>query len=277
MTPAVVDKMPWTPDFAVVHDGEGGRSVTVLDASHGKDTAAAINSAFAKLVSICIERDLFHVLCRQHSEPSAVVGASYAQPVFVERFAAALFGLTSRGAHLVAYAADGGEKKVWVSRRSSHLYTYPGLLDVTVGGGVKCGVSPLETVVQESAEEASLPEDLIRRRARPRGVVSHMSITGADFKGEKGLVVPDYIYVYDIELPPDVVPRPHDDEVEAFYCMTIEELRAAMLRREFKPDSAAVLVQFLTTHGYLTAENEPDYVEISMRLHRMLPFRTRTS
>lgn len=275
MTPAVVDKMPWTPDF-VVHHSEG-RRVTVLDASHGKDTAAAINSAFATLVSICIERGLFHVLCRQHSEPVSIVGVGYSQPVFVERFAASLFGLMSRGAHLVAYTVDDGETKVWVSRRSSHLYTYPGMLDVTVGGGVKCGVSPFETIVQEAQEEASLPEDLIHQRARPRGVISHMSVTGEDFKGEKGLVVPDYIYVYDIELPHDVVPRPHDDEVEAFYCLSIEELQAAMLRREFKPDSAAVLVYFLITHGYLTAENEPDYVEISMRLHRMLPFRTRSS
>jgi 8-oxo-dGTP pyrophosphatase MutT (NUDIX family) len=275
MTPEVVKKMPWTPDFAVHHDDR--RSVTVLDASRGVDTAAAINSAFAKLVSICIERDLFHVLCRQHSEPSAIVGVNYSRPVFVERFAASLFGLMSRGAHLVAYTVAEGQKRVWVSRRSSHLYTYPGMLDVTVGGGVKSGVSPIQTIVQESEEEASLPADFISQHARPRGAISHMSVTGQDFKGEKGLVVPDYIYVYDIELPHDIVPRPHDDEVEAFYCMSIEELQAAVLRNEFKPDSAAVLIHFMITHGYLTAENEPDYVEINMRLHRMLPFRTRLS
>ncbi|KAJ9160676.1 NUDIX domain-containing protein [Coniochaeta hoffmannii] len=244
MTPEVVGKMPWTPDFAVHHDAP--RSVTVLDASDGEDTAAAINSAFAKLVSICIDRDLFHVLCRQHSEPVAIVGVKYSQPVVVERFAASLFGVMSRGAHLVAYSVREGKKSVWVSRRSAHLYTYPGMLDVTVGGGVKSGVPPLETIVQESEEEASLPEDLIRQRARPRGVVSHMSVTGKDFKGEKGLVVPDYIYVYDIEIPQDIMPRPFDDEVESFYCMTIGELQAALLRMEFKADSAAVMLPFRT-------------------------------
>lgn len=272
MTTEVVHKMPWTPDFAVHHDER--RSVTVLDSSGGRATASAINSAFAKLVSICIERDMFHVLCRQHSEASDIVGSNLSAPVHVERFAASLFGLMGRGAHLVAYTDAEGEKKVWVSRRSSHLYTYPGMLDVTVGGGVKSGVSPLETIVQESGEEASLPEDLIRQRARPRGAISHMSVTGKDFKGEKGLVVPDYIYVYDIELPHDVVPRPNDDEVDSFYCMSINELQMALLRKEFKPDSAAVLIQFLIIHGVLTAENEPDYVEINMRLHRRLPFRT---
>lgn len=275
MTPEVVNKMPWTPDFLVRHDER--RSVTVLDHSHGNDTASSINSAFATLVSICIERDMFHVLCRQHSEPSAIVGVSYSQPVFVERFASSLFGLMSRGAHLVAYTISEGQTRVWVSRRSSHLYTYPGMLDVTVGGGVKSGVSPLDTIIQESEEEASLPESLIRHHARPRGVISHMSVTGEGFKGEQGLVVPDYIYVYDIEIPQEITPRPHDDEVDSFYCMSIAELQAALLRKEFKPDSAAVLIHFLIVHGHLTAENEPDYVEINMRLHRMLPFKTRPS
>lgn len=267
--------MPWTSDFAVRHDQHP--SVTVLDSSNGRDTAASINYAFARLVSICIENDLFHVLCRQHSEPSAVVGVSYPQPVFVERFASSLFGLMSRGAHLVAYTIAEGQRRVWVSRRSAHLYTYPGMLDVTVGGGVKSGVSPFDTIIHESEEEASLPEDLIRKHTCPRGAISHMSITGQDFKGEKGLVVPDYIYVYDIELPREVTPRPHDDEVDSFYCMSIAELQAALLRREFKPDSAAVFIYFLIVHGYLTAENERDYVEINTRLHRMLPFKTRPS
>ena len=102
-----------------------------------------------------------------------------------------------------------------------------------------------------------------------------MNVTGEDFKGEKGLVMPDYIYSYDIELPADVIPRPHDDEVDCFYSMSVEELKAALLRGEFKPDSAAILVHFLIIHGIVTAENEKDYVEINMRLHRMLPFRTR--
>ncbi|KAK3319976.1 NUDIX hydrolase domain-like protein [Cercophora scortea] len=273
MTPEVVNKMPWTSAFAIHH--EAPRSVTVLDSSNGRNPAAAINSAFAELVSICIDRDLFHVLCRQHSELTAIIGAQYPTPIVVERFAAGLFGLVSRGAHLVAYVNADDGLKVWVSRRSAHLYTYPGLLDVTVGGGIKSGVSPLETIVQEADEEASLPEDVIRQHIRPRGVLSHMNTTGNDFKGEKGLVVPDYIYVYDIELPRGVIPRPHDDEVEGFYCLSVPELQAALLNKEFKTDSAAVLVYFLIVHGFITAENEPDYVEINMRLHRMLPFRTK--
>lgn len=272
MLPEVVRKMPWTADFDVQHSHP--RQVTVLDSSNSNDTAGAINAAFSAVVTTCVEKNLFHVLDGRHSEPFAVVGARYGQPVYVERFATALFGLTTRGAHLVAYRMDEDGMKVWVPRRSAHLYTYPNMLDTTVAGGVKSGVPPFQTIVEEADEEASLPEDLIRQKARCRGVISHMNVTGDDFPGEKGLVTPDYVYVYDIELPEDVTPKPHDEEVSSFTLMSVEELQAALLREEFKPDSAAVLVDFLIRHGIITPENEPDFVEISMRLHRRLPFRT---
>lgn len=271
MLPEIVEKMPWTADFDIQHNHP--RKVAVLDDSNGKDTANAVNVAFSKIVMTCIEQNLFHVLDGKHSEPFAVVGARYDQPVYIERFATALFGVTSRGAHLVAYQMNDDGIHVWVPRRSAHLYTYPNMLDTTVAGGVKSGMPPFQTIVEEADEEASLPEDLIRKKACCRGVISHMNITGNDFPGEKGLVTPDYVYVYDIELPQDVIPKPHDEEVSSFTLMSIEDLKAALLREEFKPDSAAVLVEFLVRHGIITPENEPDFVDISMRLHRRLPFR----
>lgn len=277
MLPETVEKMPWTADFAVKH--EHPRTITVLDSSNGQDTEEAINAAFARVISICIERDIFHLFGGRHSEPFPLTGARYEKPVYMERFAAPLFGVTCRGAHLVAYRKDSkGElpeaMRIWVQRRSVHLYTYPGVLDNCVAGGVKSAASPLQTIVEEAEEEASLPADLVRRLVRSRGVVSHMSVTGRGFPGEQGLVVPDYIYVYDIELPPHIIPEPHDDEVQDFYCMNLQELQTALLQDEFKPDSAAVLIDFLIRHGVITPENERDFVEISMRLHRRLPFGT---
>lgn len=272
MLPETVEKMPWTDNFQI--QDSHPRRVCVLDSSKGKDTADAVNSAFSEIIMTCIEQDLFHVLDHKHSEPFAVVGARYSSPVYIERFATALFGVTSRGAHLVAYCHGKSGMMVWIPRRAAHLYTYPNMLDTTVAGGVKSGVPPFQTIIEESDEEASLPESLIRERARCRGVISHMNVTGKDFPGEQGLVTPDYVYVYDIELPEDVIPKPHDDEVSSFTLMPVEELRAALLREEFKPDSAAVLIEFLVRHGIITPESEPDFVEISMRLHRRLPFRT---
>ncbi|KAK4502471.1 hypothetical protein PRZ48_005896 [Zasmidium cellare] len=272
MLPEIVQKMPWTHEFSVSHDHP--RSVQVLDSSKGKNTAAAINAAFQDVVNICIERDLFHVICARHSEPFAIAGARYGSPVYVERFAASLFGITTRGAHLVAHTKTPDGMKLWIQRRSAHLYTYPNMLDSAVAGGVKSGVSPLDTIVQEADEEASLSKDFVRQNAKSKGVLSHMGLTGKGFPGEQGLVTPDYIYIYEIELPADVKPRPHDDEVDCFYCMTIDEVKKALLAGEFKADTGAVIVDFFIRHSIITPENEENFVEINMRLRRWLPFRT---
>ncbi|KXT17522.1 hypothetical protein AC579_3229 [Pseudocercospora musae] len=272
MLPEIVAKMPWTAQFAVKHDHP--RSVSVLDASHGKDTATAVNHALQEVIDQAVDQKLFHLLNGQHSEPFAIAGARYCSPVKVERFATPLFGITTRGAHLVAYTQRHDGMRLWIPRRAPHLYICPDMLDSTVAGGVKSGVPPMQTIIEESDEEASLPEELIRKHARCRGVVSHMSLTGPLFPGEKGLVCPDYVYVYDIELPLNIVPKPQDDEVSGFTSMTVEEVSRAMLNGEFKPDAAAVIVEFFIRHGIVTPENEPNFVEINMRLHRRLPFRT---
>ncbi|KAK4624518.1 hypothetical protein CLAFUW4_05686 [Fulvia fulva] len=274
MLPGIVEKMPWSSAFAVSHHKP--RKVELVDIPDDHSTADAITKAFQDLIDICIERDLFHVLCKRHSELISVVSATYnSGSIKIERFAASLFGLTCRGAHLVAYssALDGTIDSIWIPRRSAHLYTHPSMLDTTVAGGVKAGVAPFQIIVEEADEEASLPEELVRRLAVSRGVISHMATTGKGFPGEQGLAVPDYVYVYDMALPSDIEPRPHDDEVTAFYPMSVNEVKTALLNEEFKPDSGAVLIDFLIRHGIITAEDERDFVEISMRLHRRLPFR----
>ncbi|KAF2214070.1 hypothetical protein CERZMDRAFT_111015 [Cercospora zeae-maydis SCOH1-5] len=272
LLPEVVQKMPWTSKFQIQHDQP--RRVAVLDSSDGANTAEAVNAAFEEVITPAIDQQLFHVFNGQHSEPFAIAGARYDGQVKIERFATPLFGITTRGAHMIAYTDTNIGMRLWISRRAKHLYICPNMLDSTVAGGVKSGVSPFQTIIEESDEEASLPADLIQRSAKCRGVVSHMSTTGNLFPGEKGLVCPDYVYVYDIELPADVVPKPHDDEVSAFYLMDIAEVREALLKGEFKPDAGAVVVEFLIRHGVITPENEPNFVEINMRLHRRLPFRT---
>ena len=85
---------------------------------------------------------------------------------------------------------------------------------------------------------------------------------------------PEVQYVYDIELPEDVVPKPGDDEVEEFYLWSVDEVQAAMAKGEFKPNCALVVLDFLIRHGVLTPANEKDYIEIVSRLHRRLEFPT---
>lgn len=247
------------------------RSVTVLDSSDGSNTSAAVNEAFQQVITASIEQNLFHILAGKHSEPFAIIGANY--PVQLERYAVSLFGLTSRGAHLICYVNRQDGMHLWIPRRAKHLYTAPGKLDTTVAGGIKAGASPQQTVVEEASEEASLPERFVRENMRSHGVMTSMGLTGPDFPGEKGLVTPDLNYLYDMELPADLVPKPNDDEVESFTLMSVKDVQAAMLSGEFKPGPAAVLVEFLIRHSFITPENEPDFVKISYHLHRRLPFR----
>ena len=56
---------------------------------------------------------------------------------------------------------------------NDHDHRWPGYLDNSVGGGIPSGMGMFESLVKESMEEASLPEDLVRKHARAVGVVSY--------------------------------------------------------------------------------------------------------
>lgn len=318
--------MPWTDDF-VVSGPEPPRSVKLVPVVHRETddittTAAACNAAFSKLIRQAQDKGVFaKTLGRKaEGEDFRIMGARDYSPssdllldekgtgespqsqqqqlVQLRRSAAPLFGIANRGAHMTMYvrssSADAGEPgddlKIWVPRRSRHLATYPGMLDNTVAGGVKADESPLECIVHESLEEASLPEAFVRAHVRARGAVTYVTQTGSGGGTEldqqeqqqtkvggydAGLCVPDVIYVYDLEVSPEqadsVVPRPGDDEVEAFHLWDVETVRRAMLDGEFKANTALVMIDFFVRHGIITDENEKDYLEIVTRLRRKLP------
>ncbi|KAL2808257.1 hypothetical protein BJX63DRAFT_436311 [Aspergillus granulosus] len=83
---------------------------------------------------------------------------------------------------------------------------------------------------------------------------------------------PEIEYVYELQLDPDTKPRPGDSEVEEFYLWGVGEVKAALLRGEFKHNSAIVVIDFFIRHGIVTAENERDYAEIVWRLYKRLQF-----
>ncbi|KAK7927022.1 hypothetical protein PG985_004020 [Apiospora marii] len=277
MLPSIVQKMPWTSNFAITHDPSGPRSVRVLDPSNGADTASAVNAAFKEVIQAASQSKIFGNLIRTHPEDYKVLGADYdGKRVQLLRAAAGLFGICCRGAHMTVYTrTPAGEIKIWVPRRSRHLNTWPGKLDTTVAGGIRAGESPFECILHEADEEASLPEDLVRKHAKSVGAVTYVAESAAGSGGELGLVVPDVLYLYDLEVGPDIAPKPQDDEVEEFYLMSVDEVKEALLREEFKTNCASAMIDFFVRHGILTDENEPDFLEIVTRLHRSLPVPTR--
>ncbi|EFQ34301.1 NUDIX domain-containing protein [Colletotrichum graminicola] len=266
MVPCTVERLPWTSDFRVDHDG---RRVYLLDTT-GKgdeDPGKACTAAFQRVVDAAIASESFPTLNKMHSEHFRIIGANHF--VSIERFPAPLFGISSRGAHMTAFVRTGDEMKIWVPRRSAHLFTFPGLLDTTVAGGVKAEDSPFDCIVAEATEEASLPVDFVKKNARAVGAVTYVSMNQ-----QKGTFFPTVLYVYDLELPESIEPVPGDDEVSSFMLMSIPQVKSAMLEGQFKPNCVLVMLDFFIRHNIITSENNDEYLEIVTRLRRQLPIPT---
>ncbi|KAI1741004.1 hypothetical protein F4680DRAFT_77712 [Xylaria scruposa] len=294
LRPETVTKMPWTSSFKISH--EHPRTVTVLDSSQGSGSAAAFTAAFQELVDLCIAQDTFRLMAKKHSESFTILSwptrrseggtgpekGKGVERVTMERFAAPLFGILLQGAHMIAYVRSrateddcGVISGLWIPRRAKHLFSSPNMLDATVAGGIAAGTTALETIIKEAGEEATLPPELVRTRVRSTGLLTYVSSTDAihGWPGESGLLCPGIVYTYDMELPEDVIPKPHDGEVGSYNLMSVGDVQSALLNNEFKPDAAVVVVDFLIRHGVITAENERNFVQINEHIHRRLPFR----
>lgn len=280
--PTTIARMPWPSSFSINHDTRqvilSAPPASSSSSSSSISPSAHANAAFQQAVDAAIAGNIFPTLNGLHSEHFLVPGARHF--VQIERFAAALFGIATRGAHLTAYTRDAatGELRIWVARRSRTLHTYPGMLDSTVAGGVKARDSPLACILAESMEEASLPQSLVAPRLRATG-----AITMVNRNPRSELVHSEILYTYDLDLSDaggpggEQVPRLGDDgEVDEFVLMSCDEVERRMLAGEFKTNVCAVMIDFLIRHGRITPENEPDYVEICTRLRRRLPVPTRS-
>ncbi|POS69590.1 NUDIX domain-containing protein [Diaporthe helianthi] len=273
LTPDTVSKLPWTDDFSINHKDR------IVQVTVAENQADHINAAFQAVVdgALALGTSVFPNLT-SHSEMVRIIGAKdypsraaqKPEPIRVERFAASLFGICSRGAHLTAYVRDESRPvskgmRIWVARRDANLHTYPGMLDTTVAGGVKASDTPRQCIVAESDEEAALPLSCVE------AIVSAGVTTYVSQNKKTGQVRPTILYVYDLELGEDMRPEPKDGEVQEFSLMTVEEVTRAMINGQFKPNCCLVMLDFFVRHGIITDENEKDYLDIVTGLRRKLP------
>ena len=89
-----------------------------------------------------------------------------------------------------------------------------------------------------------------------------------------GCMSPEVQFLYEMKVSADVIPLPGDDEAEEITLMTVPRLKDALAKGEFTPANGCVVLNFFLRHGILTFENEPDYIEIASRLHRVLDLGT---
>ncbi|GLB39742.1 putative NUDIX domain containing protein [Lyophyllum shimeji] len=211
-----------------------------------------------------------------HDHPNTAAPGQATNFVFeMERSACALFGVVTYGVHMTIYdeVEVDGEKtlRVWVPTRALSKPTFPGMLDNTVAGGIGSGMSVFETLVKECMEEASIPEHVVRKYTRASGAVSYF------YRTSKGWLQPEVEYVYELAIPAGVdpqlfEPRPSDGEVESFELLTHTETIRKMRQGLFKPNCALVLLNLYIRLGYVTPDDEPDYMKILTRLHGTFDF-----
>jgi hypothetical protein len=221
-------------------------------------TPEARSAAMARVVACLVEDGAV----RNARGEMYGVGTDFAAPPLLkmERAAAPLFGVRAYGVHLNGFVrmADG-TVHLWVGHRSTTTANFPGELDNLVAGGQPVGLGLAENLVKECGEEASIPPELARC-AVPVGCVSYCLET------EEGLR-PDVLFCYDLDLPPDFVPRNNDGEVASFYLWPVEKvMQVVASTREFKFNCNLVNIDFFVRHGYLKPDH-PDYVRILHGLH----------
>ncbi|MCJ1395870.1 hypothetical protein MMC18_008756 [Xylographa bjoerkii] len=259
--PYILGDMPWSPKIRINHK---------LQTVHLPDDDNEATLALSETLNKAREIKRFVLLKGWRNELYPVTGRK--SNITVERAGSALLGIVTYGVHMTAYTEGPDGIMIWVPRRSSTKSTYPSMLDNTVAGGITAGEEPFESLVREATEEASLPEDIVRKGAKLCGTVSYFHVRDSRAGGETGLMQPEIQFVYDLELAKDTVLKPSDDEVQEFHLWSVEEVQKALAEEKFKPNCALVLLDFFVRHSILTVENESDYMDIVARLHRKLPY-----
>lgn len=189
-----------------------------------------------------------------------LVGETYAaknnfmdQPEFhLDRALVAYFGLRAYGIHINGFVKRPDGPQMWLARRAADRNVEPNKLDNMVAGGQPADLSLMDNLIKECAEEADISESLARTAKPVSTITYHMETS-------KGLK-PDCMFCYDLEMPPEVTPKPVDGEVSEFFLIPAKE--ALDLVREtddYKFNVNLVVIDFALRHGLIDPDREPHF------------------
>jgi hypothetical protein len=180
----------------------------------------------------------------------------------LDRGAVPFFGTRAYGVHLNGYLWESGSLHLWVGRRAPDKRVAPDKLDNIVAGGIGNGHGLQETLLKEGVEEASIPRNLTSD-ALPAGVVSYR------MENELG-VRDDVLFVFDLEMPADFVPKNQDGEIAHFELMPASAvLDRVRTSDDFKFNVNLVILDFALRHGILRPD-DLEYLDVATGLHRPL-------
>ena len=177
----------------------------------------------------------------------------------MERAAVTFFGVRGYGVHINGLVKKADGVYIWVARRTSDKPFWPGMLDQMVAGGQPAGISRMENVIKESAEEANIPFEV----AKKAELVSTLHYRG---ETPRGMSV-DTLFNYDLWLPEDFIPENTDGEVDEFILMSLEEMaQITDTTKEFKDNCNLVNIDLLLRLGLIN-KSHSDYKEITSTLY----------
>lgn len=181
----------------------------------------------------------------------------------IERAGAGLFGIISYGVHINGYTKNSkGEYSMWIGRRSKTKQTFPDMLDNMCAGGLAADLGITECARKECQEEASVSDELLKG-LKFVGNISYF------YEDERGLS-PECQFVYDLEVPHDFKPINADGEVGSFEKLPMEEVMKYVTGGKFKPNCAAVCLDFMIRHGMANPDSDPNISYYIEQLHAPL-------
>jgi 8-oxo-dGTP pyrophosphatase MutT (NUDIX family) len=220
----------------------------------------AVSAAVDRVVEQLVADD---IIPKWRNEFFAVAPRWAALPHFrLDRGAVPFFGTRAYGVHLNGWLRVEGAQRLWIGRRAPDKKVAPGKLDNLVAGGIAWEHGLAATLIKEAQEEAAIPPALIAR-AVPAGAVSYRMETKLGARD-------DVLFLYDLEVPADFVPRNTDGEIVDFALMDaadmVERVRSG---DDFKFNVNLVIIDFALRHGLVTPD-EPDYLDLVLGLRRPL-------
>ncbi|SOY47629.1 conserved hypothetical protein; putative exported protein [Cupriavidus taiwanensis] len=222
--------------------GDGSVAVALLPGCDDFDARSAALQTLSRQLA-----DAGHVR-GWRNELFAVTPALDAPAVaVVERAAARFLGLLTFASHMNGIVHGGADDApaLWISRRSAAKAVDPGMWDNLVAGGMPHGSDPLATLVRECEEESGIPPALAK------GVQAHGMIEVLRDLPEG--VQWEQVYVYDLLLPPDFMPRNQDGEVSEHRRVEVAPLLAIMSAGAMTVDATLVTLDALGRRGWLAA------------------------
>ncbi|MEJ0002679.1 MAG: DUF4743 domain-containing protein [Pararobbsia sp.] len=231
------DDLHWLADFEhVFRVGERG-----VELSPALESVAARSDALREVIDTLAARgritgwrdETYGVRNRFDDPPLA----------FIERAASRFFGTQTFAAHLNGIVQSPGRAapRMWIARRSLSKATDPGMLDNLVGGGIGWGYSVEETLYKECWEESGIPGELARQAVRGGTLFVLQEI-------EEGTQA-EQLFIFDLELEADFVPRNQDGEVADHRLASIDEVRDWIAGERMTVDASLAALDWMDRRG----------------------------